>query len=263
MLVTPSLRELQQTFAAAVYEDAPAVLAHVRDGMFPAARHLQVYRHNIFTNLTDALAAVYPVVRRLVGAGFFEYAADSYIRQHPPRSGNLHDFGAAFPDFLASFAPAQSLAYLPDVAQLEWVRQEAYHAPDAAALALNELAAVAPEHYAGLVFRLHPSVRLLASAYPILRIWQVNQPDFDSDPMVNLDEGAQRLLVVRRGLNVEIEALGAGEYALLHSCAETKTLAQARAAALDADPAFDLTHTLHRHVAAATLVRVTESSNPT
>lgn len=253
MPVTPSLRELQQTFAAAVYEDTPAVLAHVRDGLFPAARHVQVYRHNIFANLTDALAAAYPVVRRLVGEGFFEYAADGYIRRHPPRSGNLHDFGAPFAEFLAAFAPARELAYLPDVARLEWTWQEAYHAADAAALALDELAAVTPERYLGLVFHLHPSVRLLASAYPILRIWRVNQPDDAGDATVNLADGGVRLLVVRRGLDVVIEPLGAGDDALLRAFAAGQTLEQAGAAALAREPDYDLPAALRRHVARATI----------
>src|SRR5258706_6387007 len=50
----PSLRELQQAFAAAVYDDDAALLAHVSDGIFPAARHIQIYRRNTFANLTDA-----------------------------------------------------------------------------------------------------------------------------------------------------------------------------------------------------------------
>ncbi len=250
----PSLRELQQTFSAGVFEDTPAVLTHVRDGTFTAARQFQVYRHNTFANLTDALAACYPVTQRLVGADFFAPLADSYIRHHPPRSGNLHEFGATLADFLETFAPAKSLVYLPDVARLEWAWQQAYHARDAMPLSPEALAAVAPEHYPELVFHLHPSARLLESAYPVSLIWQVNQPDFNGDPTVNLDHGAQRLLIVRRGLDVKIELLGNGEHALLRAFADAKTLAQANHAAFAAEPAFDLTRALQRHVVAGTLV---------
>src|SRR6185436_9928463 len=78
----------------------------------------------------DALAAVYPVVQRLLGQGFFEYACDAFIRRHPPRSGNLHDFGAEFAEFLAGFEAASTLTYLPDTARLEWSWHVAFHAAD-------------------------------------------------------------------------------------------------------------------------------------
>jgi len=34
-------------------------------------------------------------------------AADGYIRRHPPRSGDVHDFGSALPEFVAAFEPAR------------------------------------------------------------------------------------------------------------------------------------------------------------
>jgi hypothetical protein len=254
MLVTPSLRELQQAFASAVLRDDTAVLAHVREGTFAAQRHLQVYRNNTFANLTDALAACYPVVRRLVGNDYFDFAADGYIRQHPPASGNLHDFGGSFPVYLAALPSAQPLPYLADVARLEWAWQQAYHAADAGKLAADALATVAPERYEDLVFRPHPSVRLLDSPFPCLRIWQANQADHDNHRNVSLDEGAQRLLVIRRGLDIDIDELSVGEYALLQTFAAGRTLGEANARALDADAQFDLGTALNRHVATGTLV---------
>ncbi|HKQ30176.1 MAG TPA: DNA-binding domain-containing protein [Burkholderiales bacterium] len=255
--MTPSLRELQQAFADAVLHAATDVLAHVRDGAFPAARHLQVYRNNSFANLAEALAACYPVVHRLVGGEYFEHTADGYIRRHPPTSGNLHDFGAAFADYLGTLTSAQSLPYLSDVARLEWAWQRAYHAAESPALANDALAAVHPDDYPKLVFHLHPSVQLFESAYPCLRIWQVNQTDASDDTHVDLAEGAQRALVVRRGLDVDIEALGAGEYALLLAFAQQQPLALANERAVVADADFDLGAALNRHVAGATVARFT------
>jgi hypothetical protein len=252
--VTPSLRELQQAFAGAVLQDATAVLTHVRDGAFPAARRMQVYRNNTLANLTEALAACYPVVRRLVGNGYFDYAADGYIRRHPPASGNLHDFGAAFADFLAALESTRALPYLADVARLEWAWQRAYHAADACALSGEALAAVKPDKYENLVFRLHPSAQLLDSPFPCLRIWNVNQPDYRGADVVDLNEGAQRLLVIRRRLDIQIEPLGLGEHRLLQAFAAARTLGAANESAAAADPAFDLGTVLNRHVAAGTLV---------
>ncbi len=240
-----SLRELQQEFVHGLLgEPGEELLAHIDAGRFGAARHLQIYRHNVFASLTGALAAVFPVVQRLVGEGFFAYATDAFIRRHPPRRGNLHDFGHEFPGFLAGFAPAAALTYLPDVARLEWLYHEAFHAPDAAALQPRDLATLSPESASGLHLRLHPGARLLASAYPVLHIWQVNQPGYDGDDRVNLDEGGAYLLVIRRHGEVEIESLGAGAHAFVESLHAGALLAAATEAATAVEPEFDLAATL-------------------
>ena len=277
----PSLPELQRAFAAAVYADEAAtgaslhrgprldpiadetITAHVRPDRFPAARHLQVYRNNVFESLVGALKAVYPVVERLVGTGFFAYAADGYIRRHPPASGNLHDFGDSFAGFLAGFEPARALAYLPDVARLEWAWHRAFHAADRAPLALERLAAVPPEQYGQLRFRLHPSAQPIASDYPLLRIWQVNQPGYagEAEPRhlvhPNLGEfadGGVRLLVARPHMEVIVESLSAGDDALLRAFAAGQRFEDASAAVLAAQPDYDLAAALRRHVARGVII---------
>lgn len=250
----PSLPELQRAFAAGVFTDEAATIArHIHDGRFPAARHLQVYRNNVFENLANALKAVYPVVERLVGTGFFGYAADSYIRRHPPASGNLHDFGDLFAEFLSSFEPACELVYLPDVARLEWARHRAFHAAEHAPLAIERLAAIPPEQYGQLQFRLHPSMQLIASDYPILRIWQVNQPEYAGDVAVNLTDGGVQLLVVRRVLEIVVEPLSTGDDTLLRAFAAGQRFEDASAMALVAQPDYDLPAALRRYVASAVI----------
>lgn len=251
--MTPSLRELQQAFAAGVFEESNTLVPHLRDGVCPAVQHLQIYRNNVFNKLTDALGACYPVVQKLVGEGFFGFLADAYSRRYPPRSGDVHEFGSALPEFLAAFEPARSLPYLPDVARLEWAWHESYHAADAAPLIPEMLSAVSPEVYSHIVFHLHPSARLLESAFPCLRIWQVNQPGFDGEAAVNLDAGAEQLLVIRHGVDVMIAALSAGECAMLLAFADGKTLGEAADAALTVESALDLGAALRRHIAMKTL----------
>lgn len=246
---TPSLRELQAAFADSVFtQDSDSVLRYVTRGRFPPQRHLQVYRNNVFASLTAALAAVFPVVARLVGDGFFNYAAHDFIRHHPPRGGNLHDFGVEFPDFLSGFEPAAQLVYLPDTARLEWAYHEVYHTAADTPLSPEKLARIPPAEYAALRFSLQRGLRLIASDYPILKIWQVNQPDYTADDHVDLTDGAARILLSRHKLQVELLALSTGEYALLTAFQAGSTFADACEAALAAELDFDLTNTLQRHV---------------
>lgn len=251
----PSLREVQEAFAEALLADGRAAAAHVRPGRFAPERQLGVYRNNVRTTLTAALGDIHPVVHRLVGEEFFGYAAAQYLRAHPPASGNLHDFGDRFAAFLASFAPAAGLVYLADVARLEWAWHEAFHAPESRALALEALAGIAPADYPRLRFGLHPSARLLTSPYPVVRIWQVNQPDFEGEPTVDLAEGGCRVLVVRRDAAVEVETLGEAEFILLSSFAEGRTLEEAATAALARATDLDLSGLLRRYVAEEVIVR--------
>jgi hypothetical protein len=249
----PALPELQRGFAAAIFGegDAPFV-DHVRDGRFPGARLVQIYRNNTFASLTAALEAVYPVVVRLVGDGFFRYAADTYIHAHPSTSGNLHDFGGRFGAFLATFPAAASLPYLPDVARLEWAYHRVFHAADHPPLALAQLAAVPPAQHGQLVFGLHPATRLLESDYPVLRIWQANQPGA-ADEHVDLDTGGDRLLVFRRALDIEFKRLSAGELRLLRAFSVERRFAEASTAALEAEAQLDLGEILRQHVALGTV----------
>lgn len=249
-----SLPELQAMFADAIFGRSQAALRHIGGGTFQPAQRLQIYRNNVFATLAGALADIYPVVRRLVGEGFFEFAADGYIRAYPPASGNLHDFGAAFPDFIRSFDPARQLAYLGDVARLEWAWHRAFHAADATTLSTEVLARVYPREYPSLRFALHPSAFLVKSAYPLLRIWQVNQPDYPHEPVVDLGEGRADLLVIRRGSTVQIEALTRGEFVLLEAFFENRTLEQAVVSALAVQPDFDLHGALKKHVTRRTII---------
>jgi len=248
------LRDLQSDFVAAVFDDRPEMSARVRAGRFPAAQHLQVYRNNVVESLTGALRAVYPVVEKLVGDGFFRYAAHGYLCAHRPRSGNLHDFGDAFARFLAGFAPAAELPYLPDVARLEWAWHRAFHAADAPAFDLARFGAVPAERHALLRFVLHPSARLLASDFPVVRIFEINQEGYAGDTNVDLAEGGVHALVIRRGLAVYVEPLGDGEAGLLTALAEQQSLGTAVQVALAAQADFDLTRTLADHLRRGTLV---------
>jgi hypothetical protein len=248
----PALHELQDGFAAAIFDKGENAFAcHVR-GRFSGDRLLQIYRNNSFASLTAALEAVYPVVTRLVGEGFFRYTSNEYIHAHPSRSGNLHDFGAHFADFLETFAPASTLPYLPDVARLEWAWHCVFHAAEHAPLTLAELAAVSPDDHARLVFALHPATRLLRSDYPLMHIWHANQPGAEEE-RIDLDEGGNRVLVFRRGLDIEFKLLGEGEFHLLSAFAKGQRFGDACAAALGADPGTELAAVLQQHVALGTL----------
>ncbi len=251
----PSLREAQESFARGLFGATDTfVLAHLAGARgMDAAAGLAVYRNNTFSNYRGALREAYPVIQRLVGEDFFGQAADDFIRAVPSVFGDVNVYGAEFGDFLAGYPGAIELAYLPDVARLEWAVHRAFQAIDSAPLDIARLAAVPVGQLDSLRFKLHPSAALVASPWPILAIWRANQPDFPGNQTIDLAAGGACLLVSRRGHDVDIEVLAAVEHSALAALAENHSLARVTAAAFAVDAAFDLGVFLHCRVATGTL----------
>jgi hypothetical protein len=249
-----ALRELQCAFADAILSrDIASFANRVRSNRLSGAERMQLYQNNVFISLTQALADVYPVVERLVGNEFFRFMARRFIQGHPSRSGNLHDFGRELPTFLRGLCEARDLPYLGDVAALEWAYHEVFHAGDAPPLDFTQLAQVSAEAQDRLHFRLHPATRLVASRYPILAIWEANQGDEPPQTTIDLDVGADYLIVARRDPDRMIERLAPGEFSFLAEVGAGATLAQACEAALAADPEIDIGTTMGRFVAQRTI----------
>lgn len=283
----PSLRELQQAFAEAVLAPdgtapgfAIAAPADAGDGagaladataIAPpahAAERIGIYRNAMRANYRHALRASFPVVLRLVGEPFFHAAVDAFARAHPSASGDLNIYGDAFGDFLAGYPHAAGLPYLADVARLEWAVDEAQRAADVSFIpdrVLAALAAAAAARLPALHLRLDPSCRLVASQYPVLHIWRVNQARCVDDDGAGCEEGDDRvsldefgdLLVVRRGEDgVTLVRIAAGEHAFLAALAAGSPLGAALDAAQRADAAFDLGATLRANIASGMIFAV-------
>jgi Putative DNA-binding domain len=241
-MTMPALHEVQAAFRDALLSggESRATAAIASEGMESGAR-LRIYRHHVFVTLTAALKTTYPVVCRLVDERFFDYAADAYIRTRPPSAPCLFEYGGDFPDFLAAFEPCRHLAYLPDVARLEWALNAAAHAEDATPLHPERLQAIRQEAYPRLVFRFDPAVRLLTSPWPVDRIWWAHQPGADLDSMVGLGAASAALEIRRVDGDPVFRSLDAATFAFRHALVEGRCLEAATADAFATDPGFDLT----------------------
>ncbi|MDX2224179.1 MAG: DNA-binding domain-containing protein [Rhodospirillaceae bacterium] len=245
------LPELQRAFRDTVLGGADRIVPFVAAHRGPLAGRIAVYRNTMQASLTDVLAAAYPVVRRIVGERFFATLARRYIAAHPPRVPQLSDYGADVADFIAAAEPLRALAYLPDVARLEWARGEAYFAADAAPLDPLALAQVPAERVAQARFVAHPAARLIRSGYPIHRIWTVNQPEVADVPAVDMTV-AETALITRPARHVVTRRLGAGDAALTAALLAGASLADAAHAGEAAEPGFDLQVALEAHLTGGT-----------
>ncbi|MGE3289763.1 MAG: putative DNA-binding domain-containing protein [Geminicoccaceae bacterium] len=229
-------------------QPAPGGL-RLRNGGDPASR-FAIYRNNATVSLIEALAVKFFVTRALVGDAFFRGMARLYVQREPPSSRLLHEYGATLPEFAARFPPAGGLPYLADIARLEAARTCAFHAADADPVSAETFGTVTPETAARLRLRLHPSVHLLASAWPVLSIWLAHirgsgTPEDLSAELRRIDlRRPEAVLIARPRDQVRHWLLPPGGAGFLAAVALGDTLAEAAARAADASPDFDLTANL-------------------
>ena len=222
----PSLAEIQDAFATALLDRTSPVPAFLAG----AARHrserrFAVYRNNVAAGLVAALATRFPVVKRLVGDEFFRAMAHLYAMAELPRSPLMLYYGETFPAFIEDFAPAAPIPYLADVARIEMARALAYHAADATPLEAETFAALPRDRLGELRVRLHPSVSIIMSHYPIFSIWHINQ---DPDTFVPVPFFAREsVLVVRPHLRVKTQSVSREIAVFIGALAAGKPLGEA------------------------------------
>lgn len=257
-----SLADIQRDFAAAIRDrDAPPPPGTAgRGGEFPAKR-FSVYRNNVHVSLVEALADTYPVVARLVGEAFFRAMARAHVGEQLPRTPVLIDYGDRFPDFIAAFGPAASLPYLADVARLEWAWNRAYHAADRAPLTAAEIARVESERLPAAGFVLHPSLRIVASDWPVLDIWETNSNDAEVQP-VDLSAGGVDVAVLRPDLEVELHRLAPGWRDMLVRLGAGASVGEAYEAAAGAGAGLDLAAFLRWLIAAGAIADLLLPAGP-
>jgi hypothetical protein len=251
----PSLRELQQNMSAALFDGASGSLAAlVLDEGIGAEEGLGIYRNNLREGFRKTLALEFPVIERLVGEDYFRQLVLEFQAAEPSRNGDLHHVGAPFAAFLQRRFAGTEYAYFADVAALEWAHCEVLVAADSDGAGLEALAAIPPERYGDLRFSLAPSARLLRSPFPVVRIWQANQPQAPATETLDLASGATNVLVRRGPTEVEFHLLDDASFALAAALAGGATLEAAFEEAQRADAAFDLGASLKRLVGLGVLV---------
>jgi len=240
------LLDLQRDFRRTVTgrEDVIAGAVRAAHGSLPG--RINVYRNTVQQSLIDVLAAAFPVVQRIVGLRFFAALARDYAVSHLPEAPQLSLYGGGLADFIAGHDKTGALPYLADVARLEWARGEAYFAADAAPLDPAALSKLTPEQLSALRFVLHPAARLVRSAFPIHRIWTVNQPAVADVPAVDMSL-AENVVFTRPAYDVQMRLVSAADAAFIAACAGGSSLNDATVAALAVDGEFNLQDALQRH----------------
>ena len=229
----------QSRFAEALLDRARPLPEGLQSwtGAEPRKRY-GIYRNNVATGFIRAVAARFPTTVKIVGEEFFTAMAREFVRRTPPSSPVLLHYGEDFADFVAGFAPAASLPYLPDIARLENAHIRAYHARDIVPIEVAAMSRISPDRMSGLTFVFHPSASIARSLYPIVTIWAMNCGEQPLGPIAAWE--AQDALITRPELSVLTRKIEPGSAVFLLALIKGAALGSAFEAAMDADQAFDL-----------------------
>ncbi len=126
-----------------------------------ASGAFRIFHDTWFHGLLDGLSDVYPATRQALGEEAFKAFARDYIRSHPLTSGDQTAYGAAFAVFFENHPQAGAIAWLGDLARLEWAEHHAHHAMDARPCDFDDL--LDP----GARIALHPSVSSVHLAHNV------------------------------------------------------------------------------------------------
>jgi hypothetical protein len=133
-------------------------------GVPSIVRGLKVHANNISHARHVALEETYPRLLKLIGLESFHEVAGRFLDQAEVLGRSLDLLGEGLDQCLDD--PSHR-----NLARAEWAWLEAFHAADAHALTLAELAALDPETLTRAHFTLHPATRWFALEEPYELAW--------------------------------------------------------------------------------------------
>lgn len=231
-------------------------------------RGLAAYRANGHALAERSLLAAYPVVAALIGGDNFALLARDLWHRHPPRCGDLAQWGDALPGFLKTNEQLADAPYLGDVAHAEWALHRATGAPDAEP-DWPSFARLGQEDPQGLALTLAPGTAVMHSPHPVASLITAHLHGTPSlaDAAQRLRDGqGEHALVWRQGWRPRIARMETAAAQLVQALLAGADLPQALDAACavtDPDAAFDFSAWLNAAVTDGLVIGVHSLLNAT
>jgi hypothetical protein len=205
------LARQQSEFQCGILSGDDSILAEIPDSPKEKRETLfGVYRYAYSSRLVEAMRNDHKLLHVYLGDEMFDTMGHAYVAANPSQHPNLRWFSSSLPEFLKSTEPYSNHPVLSDLATLERALNDAFDAQEAPALGLADMAAFAPEDWAALRFRPHPSGSRIDLSTNAAAVWLALTADEEPPDPVRLDEPS-RLLVWRNDVKPVFRELGAEE----------------------------------------------------
>lgn len=185
-------------------------------------RGLQCYQANALALARRALPEAFPVLTQMLGDESFADLAADFWQQHPPSQGDIGQWGAELPAFLAASPQLADTPYLADVARVEWALHSVATAADSV-LDTASFALLTEADPATFTLQCAAPLHYLASPWPVVTLVDAHRQGPAAlaalpERLVQLttdDARAQTALVWRHGLRPMLRQAAPGEAAFL------------------------------------------------
>jgi hypothetical protein len=225
-----ALRHLQQDLQRHLLGAQSTIAAGIVDAPpLPIADRLGIYRSAYQIRLIEALGETYPILYKILGDEVFSALGAAFVAAQPSVHRSIRWYGRELGDFLRSTPPYADQPILAELAVFEWTLAEVFDAPDAKSLPRAALRAIDPAAWAGLTFRLHPSLRRLGLNWNAPAVWRAASAD-EMPPQPELLEQPTKWLLWRQNLQNMFRSLDPIESAALDYALRGDTFADLCAA---------------------------------
>lgn len=196
----------------------------VDDGRVDVDVRLAVYYDGYRLRLIEALETDFVALKTVLGDEKFDDLARAYIDAHTSDHFSLRHFGRHLPGFLSGHEPWKDEPLLADIATFEWAMTHAFDAEDAPLATVSDMAAVAPEDWPGLTFRLHPSVQRIDIRWNAPALWSAAK---NGEPLPSPEQSPWPVgwVVWRQDLQVYFRSLSVDQTWMLDALRDGKSFA--------------------------------------
>ncbi|MBC7700018.1 DNA-binding domain-containing protein, partial [Aquabacterium sp.] len=153
-----------------------------------AAQRLGIYHHAYRARLQETLRDSFGHTLLYLGDEWFDALSAEFIEAHPSESANLRWYGGAYPDWLAPRLKDADSALgdhpeVAEIARLDWTMRAAFDGVDAPVLSMADVAALAPDDWATVVFKPHPTLALISLRCNTLSLWHALDQEAEVPPV--------------------------------------------------------------------------------
>ena len=183
------------------------------DERLSAVGRLDIYANAYFYRILDALREDYPATSTVLGADNFHNLVTGYLIEHPPTQPSLFYAGEVMADVLAGHPFRQRWPFLVELARLERIIIEVFHAPDADPLDAATLRVISPVDWPTFILRTSTALAILDCEWGVNEVVRAIEEKRKWSPPKHTPIS---ILVWRQNFQVHYRELDVGESDALH-----------------------------------------------
>jgi uncharacterized protein (UPF0276 family) len=226
-LNAPSLRDAQKQMKSYVLNQSDENSRSLLNpqGKATGAERMSIYAEGYGVRIHDGLLDTYKAIPHLIGKGRFQELAAEYTQYFHSQEYNLSAVGQSFPEFIPKSEVLKKFPFLFDLAKLELLISESFHAHEKAPFDPSTLQTLSPEDWEVLKLEFQDTVLAIRSEYPIFDLWTARNTPI-KEIKIKLENHPQKVLISRSHFQVNCELLEPAKFYAIATLKEGKSLGE-------------------------------------